>query len=83
MGYDQHVGLFGTFDKDVNKARELWAKSSLFMKLVFVASIFLTLADVVFEWRGFVLQTTELQRDWFGESLTDSTLAALLWFFFW
>jgi len=72
--YDQHV--FGTFDKDVNKARELWSNSSLLMKLVIVASICLALADVVFEWRGFVLQATELP-------LVDSITAVALWFILW
>ncbi len=77
------MGLFGTFNKDVNEARELWAKSSLLMKLVIVASICLTLADVVFEWRGFVLQGTELYRGWLVEPLIDSIIAAALWFILW
>ncbi len=77
------MGLFGTFNKDVNEARELWAKISLLMKLIIVASIFLTLADVVFEWRGFVLQATELYRGWLVESLVDSITAAALWFILW
>ena len=67
--------LFGTFNKDVNEARELWAKSSLLIKLVIVASIFLALADVVSEWRGFVLQAIELNRG----SLIDSIIWFILW----
>ena len=70
------MGLSGTFNKNVNEARELWAKSSLLIKLVIVASILLTLADVVFEWRGFALQTTELYRG----PLIDSIIAAIVWF---
>ena len=77
------MGLSGAFNKDVNEARELWTKSSLLIKLVIVASIFLSLADVVFEWRGFVLQATELYRGWFVEPLIDSIIAAALWFILW
>ncbi len=75
--------LLGTFNKDVNEARELWAKGSLLMKLVIVTSICLALADVVFGWRGFVLQATELYRGWFVEPLIDSIIAAALWFILW
>ena len=72
--------MFGT---DVKRARELWSNSSLLMKLVIVASIFLALADVVFEWRGFVLQATELYRGGLVEPLIDSIVAAALWFILW
>ena len=75
--------MLGTINKDVNGARELWSNSSLLVKLVIVASIFLTLADIVFEWRGFGLQAIELYRGWLVEPLIDSIVAVALWFFFW
>ena len=46
---------------DINEAKELWVDSSLTFKIVIVISTFLAtssianMADVVFEWEGFIL----------------------------
>ena len=62
------LSFIASINKDVQDARKLWGDSSLFMKIVIGASIFLTtgsitsLSDVVFEWKGFILDGIEAYR---------------------
>ena len=63
------MGLKG----DIDEAKELWRNASPLMKLVIGVSLFLTvssvtsLADVVFEWKGFILDALEFYRSWIAD----------------
>lgn len=56
--------------QDIEETRELWKESSLLFKVVILLSTFLTistitsLADVIFGWKGFILDAVIFYRTW-------------------
>ena len=65
------------FRNDFNEAKELWSNSSLLTKIFVCVTLFLTtssiasLSDVVFKWKGFVLDGIAIYRDWLVAPITD------------
>lgn len=58
---------------DIEEAKNLWKTSSWFTKIFIVLTVFLStssiasLSDIVFEWKGFILDAIKFYRSWIAE----------------
>lgn len=62
---------------EIEEARKIWEKSPGIMRAAIVLTIFFTissitsLADIVFQWMGFILTGIEFYRSWITEPLVN------------